>query len=250
MVGRAWRYITLDATGTLMRPAEATGETYLRFWEAVSGQSFSSSRRTALVTDLTARFPAEFNLQSQRRPNFGADGVATSAFPWWRDLVLTIMKEADVAVHAEKSERFTRELYAHFGRPEAWTVFADVRPALDQLQTAGIRMGVISNFDERLEPLLDALGLRGYFDVVTTSFDQPHMKPHGSIFQSTFEQLQGKESDVDASQFLHVGDHFLRDYKAAQAVGAHARFVWRSTQKSPPVDVQEADVIPTLLQIE
>ncbi|KAK1931462.1 Haloacid dehalogenase-like hydrolase domain-containing protein 3 [Phytophthora citrophthora] len=141
MLGRAWRYVTLDVTGTLIRPAEATGETYLRFWEAVSGQTFSPSRRAALATDLTARFPVEYNLQSQRQHNFEADGVFTRSFPWWRDLVLNIMKEADVAVQPENSERFTRELYAHFCRPEAWPVFPDVRPALDKLQTAGVRMG-------------------------------------------------------------------------------------------------------------
>ncbi|KAK1931464.1 Haloacid dehalogenase-like hydrolase domain-containing protein 3 [Phytophthora citrophthora] len=247
MAGRAWRYVTLDATGTLLRPAEATGETYLRFWEASSGQSFSSSRRAALSTILTSKFPTEFNLQSQRRPNFGSDGVSTSAFPWWRELVLNIMQEAQVAVHAEKSERFTRDLYEHFSRPEAWTVFPDVRPALDQLQTAGVRMGVISNFDERLEPLLHALRLREYFDIVTTSFGQPHMKPHASIFQSTFAQLQKEEGNVDTSQFLHVGDHLSRDYKAAKAIGAHARLVWRSTERKPPF---EQDVIPTLLQLE
>lgn len=245
MVGRPWRYVTLDATGTLLRPAEATGETYLRFWEVCSGQSFSSSRRAALVTALTSKFPSEFHLQMLRKPNFGSDGVSTSAFPWWHDLVLNVMKEAHVAVHAEKSERFTRELYAHFGRPEAWKVFPDVRPALDQLQADGVRLGVISNFDERLEPLLAALKLRAYFDVVTMSFDHLHMKPHASLFQSTFKQLQ-QEEDVDASQFLHVGDHLSKDYKAAKEVGAHARLVWRSG-KSPPMDV---DVIPTLLQIK
>ncbi|KAK1931463.1 hypothetical protein P3T76_013219 [Phytophthora citrophthora] len=76
------------------------------------------------------------------------------------------------------------------------------------------------------------------------------MKPHASIFQSTFAQLQGDERDVNTSQFLHVEDHPTRDYKAVKAIGAHARLVWRSTQKNPPVDVQEADVVPTLLQLE
>ncbi|KAG7380888.1 Ubiquitin carboxyl-terminal hydrolase 34 [Phytophthora pseudosyringae] len=247
--GRAWRYVTLDATGTLLRPAEPTGETYLRLWEAMSGQYFSSSRRAALAAALTSHFPVEFRLQSRRRPNFGSDGVSTSAFPWWRELVLNVMARAEVAVQAEQGEHFTRELYAHFARPAAWTVFDDVRPTLEALRTMDVPMGVISNFDERLEPLLAGLGLRSYFAVVTTSFDLPHMKPHASIFQWTFERLQREQGGVDASRFLHVGDHPSRDYTAAKAVGAHALLVRRGIERAPPSGVEKTDVIRTLQDV-
>ncbi|EEY66920.1 ubiquitin-specific protease, putative [Phytophthora infestans T30-4] len=234
---RTWKYVTLDATGTLLRPAEPPGVTYLRFWEATSGQSFSSSRRAALGAALTSNFPSEFSLQSRRRPNFGSDGTTASAFPWWRELILNVMTRSDVAVNAELSERFTRDLYAHFARPEAWTVYDDVRPTLEKLRTLNVPMGVISNFDERLEPLLADLELRSFFDVVTTSFSQPHMKPHTSIFLSTFKQMQREEGDVEPSRFLHVGDHLSKDYKAAKDVGAHARLVWRNKQTAPPPNV-------------
>ncbi|KAG6973050.1 hypothetical protein JG688_00003689, partial [Phytophthora aleatoria] len=247
---RVWEYVTLDATATLLRPAEPPGVTYLRFWEAASGHSFSSSRRAELAAALTSHFPSEFSLQSRRRPNFGSDGTAASAFPWWRELVLNVMKRADVAdcvaVNAEQSERFTRDLYAHFARPEAWTVYDDVRPALESLQSLNVPMGVISNFDERLEPLLVGLELRNFFDVVTTSFSQPHMKPHASIFHSTFRQMQREEGDVEPNRFLHVGDHLSKDYKAAKDLGAHALLLWRNKQKAPPTDVQ---VIETLHEI-
>jgi REG-2-like HAD superfamily hydrolase len=250
---RAWRYVTLDATGTLLKPAEPTGETYLRFWEAASGESFSSAQRTAAAAALTTHFPAEFNLMSRRSPNFGSDGVSDSAFPWWRELVLNVMKRADVADclrhNEEQGERFARELYAHFARPEAWTVFADVRPTLDALRRQEVPMGVISNFDERLHALLVGLELRDYFEVVTTSFGQSKMKPHASIFHSTFELLQREDGEVDASSFLHVGDHPSRDFKAAKGIGAQALLLWRSSSRSPPTDVEAADVIPTLEQI-
>ncbi|ETM03800.1 hypothetical protein L917_00028, partial [Phytophthora nicotianae] len=245
-----WQYVTLDATGTLLRPAEPPGATYLRFWEAASGQSFSSSRRAALVAALSSNFPSEFSLQSRRRPNFGSDGTAGTAFPWWRELVLNVMKRADVAdcvaINAEQSERFTRDLYAHFARPEAWTVYEDVRPALERLQSLNVPMGVISNFDERLESLLVGLELRSFFEVVTTSFSQPHMKPHSSIFISTFRQMQREEGDVKPSRFLHVGDHLSKDYKAAKDVGANALLLCRNKQKAQPTDVQVIETLQDL----
>ncbi|POM59185.1 Ubiquitin-specific protease [Phytophthora palmivora] len=239
---RAWRYVTFDATGTLLRPAEPPGTTYLRFWETVSGQTFSSSRRTALAAALTSHFPVEFSLQSRRCPNFGADGVSTSAYPWWHELTLNVMKhEVPGLTHAEQTERFTQDLYAHFGRPEAWTVFDDVRPTLETLKEENVPMGVISNFDERLEPLLVDLELRSFFDVVTTSFNQPQMKPHAYIFFCTFKKLQGQE-DVDAR------DHVSKDYQAAKALGAHAKLVWRNKGKTPS-EVEEKDVIETLQEL-
>ncbi|KAE9131351.1 hypothetical protein PF010_g3527 [Phytophthora fragariae] len=253
MTARAWRYVTFDATGTLLRPAEPTGATYVRFWEAASGQRFSSSRREAAAAALTRHFPAEFSLQQRLAPNFGWDGVSASAFPWWRRLVLSVMTRADVAEglqHREQAERFTRDLYAHYARPEAWTVFADVRSALEQLQAQQVPLGVISNFDERLEPLLVALQLRDAFRVVTTSFSQPQMKPHAAIFESTFRQLQGEEEDEDVQtqRFLHVGDHPSRDYRAARAVGAHAKLLMR--RGAPPSDVLAGDVIASLMDVQ
>ncbi|OWZ19038.1 Ubiquitin-specific protease [Phytophthora megakarya] len=242
IMARAWRYVTFDATGTLLRPAESPGVTYLRFWETTAGQSFSSSRRSALGAALTSHFPLEFSLQSRRHPNFGADGVRLNAYPWWHELIVNVMKHEVPVAHSEQTERFTRDLYAHFSRPEAWQVFDDVRPTLETLSQKDVRMGVISNFDERLEPLLVALELRSFFEVVTASFTQPQMKPHASIFQSTFQILQGQK--VDASSCLHVGDHVTKDYKAAKAWGAQAKLVMR-TEGQTPSDVEETDVIET-----
>ncbi|KAL4101379.1 hypothetical protein PRIC1_005131 [Phytophthora ramorum] len=249
---RTWRYVTLDATGTLLRPAEPPGITYLRFWESASGQTLSSSRRAAASDALSRHFPLEFARQSRRNPNFGANDSDATAFAWWRELLLNVMKRADVADclahHQEQGERFTRQVYAHFARPEAWTVFADARPTLERLHALDVPMGVISNFDERLEPLLEDLELRAFFDVVTTSFAEPQMKPHASIFLSTFRQLQREDADVDVSRFLHVGDHPVKDYRAAKTLGAQAKLLWRSKKKSPS-DVRENDLIATLQQV-
>ncbi|CAI5707270.1 unnamed protein product [Peronospora effusa] len=209
---RAWRYVTFDATGTLLRLAEPPGETYLSF-----------------------------------------ENKATSAFLWWRQLVLNVMKRAKVAdclaYNEEQAERFARDLYAHFARPEAWKVFDDVHPTLERLRALHVPMGIISNFDERLESLLVGLQLRDYFQVVTTSFEQPEMKPHASIFQSTFEQLQSKEEPLFTSRFLHVGDHPLKDFKAAKDIGAQAKLLWRTKQRPPPIDINASEVISTLHEV-
>uniref|UniRef100_A0AAV1TNG1 Uncharacterized protein n=1 Tax=Peronospora matthiolae TaxID=2874970 RepID=A0AAV1TNG1_9STRA len=250
---RSWRCVTFDATGTLFRLTEPMAETYLQFWKTASGQSFSSGRHEAAVAALSSHFPVEFRRLARDLPNFGSDCEATSAFPWWRQLVLNVMESAQVADclahNEEQAERFTRELYAHFSRPEAWTVFDDVRPTLETLKSLKVPMAVTSNFDERLEPLMERLQLRDYFQVITASITQPEMKPHASIFRSTFKKLQREEGPTVASSFLHVGDHPSKDFRAAKGIGANAKLLWRAKHRPPPIDIDRNECIMTLHEL-
>jgi hypothetical protein len=42
------------------------------------------------------------------------------------------------------------DLYEHFKNPDAWETFPEVEATLQALKSMNIRIGVISNFDERL----------------------------------------------------------------------------------------------------
>src|SRR5438876_4486950 len=48
-------------------------------------------------------------------------------------------------------------------------IAADTHAALSRLKDAGLKLGVVSNSDGRVEEALEAAGLRGYFDVVVDS---------------------------------------------------------------------------------
>src|SRR5262249_51007770 len=78
---------------------------------------------------------------------------------------------------------FFPELYEHFSKPEAWRVFDDVLPTLESLKAQGMKLCVISNWDERLRPLLRVLELNSYFDAVAVSCDKGHPKPSPRIFR-------------------------------------------------------------------
>ena len=47
----------------------------------------------------------------------------------------------------------SERLYTGFTGAENWLVFPDVQPALQQMKAAGVLLGAISNFDERLSEL-------------------------------------------------------------------------------------------------
>lgn len=115
------------------------------------------------------------------------------------------------------------ELYDQFGRAEAWEVFSEVPAVLDDLQAIGLRLAVVSNWDDRLPLLLDRLGLASHFEAVICSALVGAEKPLPVIFKRAVEHLQ-----VPAAQVLHVGDRRKDDSEGARAVGLQALLLDRS----------------------
>ena len=86
-------------------------------------------------------------------------------------------------------------LFEDFTGPGNWELFSDVVPSLEKLQEAGVLLGVISNFDERIgslvyllihtkhtkkkhtDSILSGLGILKYFDFVLASVRVKFAKP-------------------------------------------------------------------------
>ena len=108
------------------------------------------------------------------------------------------------------SETFFAELYDRFSEPDAWHVFEDVRPALDALAVRGFNLGILSNWDERLRPLLEKLGLAKYFEVIVISCEVGFPKPSPVIFEHAAKRL-----GLAPGFILHVGDSQEADVDGA-----------------------------------
>jgi putative hydrolase of the HAD superfamily len=124
-------------------------------------------------------------------------------------------------------QTFFPELYERFAQPEAWRVFDDVFPALDDLALRRIRLAVISNWDERLRDLLRRLGLDTRFEVIVISYEAGAAKPDPAIFRQAAAQLRLKPESI-----LHVGDSLEMDVQGAEAAGFQARQIRRDAEKS------------------
>ena len=68
-------------------------------------------------------------------------------------------------------------IYKDFAGPNNWQVFSDVEPTLALMRKQKLKVGVISNFDERLEGILAGLGLEKYFDFVLSTYNTGFSKP-------------------------------------------------------------------------
>ena len=93
----------------------------------------------------------------------------------------------------------------------------DTSEALARLRDAGIRLGVVSNSDGRVEEALVAAGLRDYFDVVLDSALVGVEKPDPAIFRAALDAL-----GVAPAEALYVGDLYEVDVVGARAAGMDA----------------------------
>ncbi len=122
----------------------------------------------------------------------------------------------------DDAEVLARAVYDEFGSAELWRLYDDVVPAFERLREEGIRVGVISNWDSRLESVLDGLGLTPYLDTVVCSAAVGLHKPDPRIFDLACARL-----DVLPEHCVHIGDHFYSDIVGARSAGLAAVLIKR-----------------------
>jgi putative hydrolase of the HAD superfamily len=105
-------------------------------------------------------------------------------------------------------------LYREFTDLANYALFDDVMPALGQLRTTGVLLGVVSNFEEWLEHLLEALGVLDTFGVRVISGLEGMEKPDPRIYLLALER-----AGVPAAEAAFVGDNPEFDVDPPAALG-------------------------------
>jgi putative hydrolase of the HAD superfamily len=105
-------------------------------------------------------------------------------------------------------------VYREFTDVANYALFDDVVPVLEELRGAGARLGVISNFEEWLERLLERLGVRPFFEVRVISGVEGLEKPDPAIFR-----LAASRAGVALERSAYVGDNPEFDVEPALRVG-------------------------------
>jgi putative hydrolase of the HAD superfamily len=129
-------------------------------------------------------------------------------------------------------ERLVDALWATFSDPATYRLFPDARPVLHELAGAGIRLGLISNFEPWLLDVLELEGVRDLFGPVAVSGLLGVAKPDPAIFHAALDA-----AGVEPAEAVHVGDSFEFDVEAAWAVGMAAVLIDRAGRASPPPHV-------------
>ena len=84
-------------------------------------------------------------------------------------------------------------------------------------------MGVISNFDPRLEGILREAGLRHQFEFVLSSYEARTFKPHPEIFSTALQRYSKEITKPD--ECCHIGDTYKEDWIGATQSGWNAILV-------------------------
>lgn len=145
------------------------------------------------------------------------------------------------------AERIARRVYDEFGDPARWRAYEDVEPAFARLRARGLALGVISNWDQRLEGLLGGLGLGTYFHTVVSSASVGLHKPDPRIFELACDRLA-----ISAEDAAHVGDHHYADIVGATAVGMTPVLIDRcnGTEEGTGLFVRTLDDLECVLGLE
>ncbi len=130
---------------------------------------------------------------------------------WWERLVHETLDR----LRAPEFDRaaYFDELYREFTRPGVWEPFPEVREVLSAL-TPRVRLGVVSNFDQRLLAILQGLDLAHFFEHVIISSAVGADKPDPAIFEFALARF-----GIAADRACHVGDDPVNDWRAAREAG-------------------------------
>ena len=93
-------------------------------------------------------------------------------------------------------------------------LFDDVIPALKDLRSRGLILGLISNVERDLTATMNELGLPSWLDIVVTSLDAGFSKPQPEIFEEAI-----RRAGVQPSQAVYVGDQYQIDCVGAERAG-------------------------------
>jgi len=186
------RALLLDAMGTLIGLRAPVGSTYA-----------AMAREHGLQLDPAALDQA-FAAAYRSAPPLAFAGLAGAALQqaerdWWSQRIAAVLRS--VGQQDGGPPELHRQLFERYAEPELWRVYDEVPQALERWRSQGLRLAVVSNFDQRLEGLLEAFDLRRWLDVVIISSRAGAAKPSPRPFQLALEQL-----GLGPEQAWHIGD--------------------------------------------
>lgn len=215
--------VTFDAVGTLLAPREAVGVTYARI-AAAYGLAFTPETAEARFRRAFAAARPLARLVARG----GTAEVVRRERAWWADVLRRVFAPE---AHGPTLDELVEACWSHYAAPEAWAVYREVGRVLAELRRRGVRLAIVSNADQRLARVLDALGLADAVDVVSLPSRTGAVKPDPAMFGATLREL-----GVTAAEALHVGDSVREDVEGARAAGMRAVWLDRhdACRRSPP----------------
>ena len=203
--------ICFDAVGTLIYPFPNVATAY---------HDVSHKHGCSLgLNEIDVRFKRAF------RANFVDQGnvyECRSSEVIEREKWLRVVQQV---FEAEFSESLFEDVWNYFSLPENWKVIPETAKILSEWVQQGIDVGIASNFDRRIIPLINFYFPRVKNDRIFYSTDLGFAKPDVRFYKE-IENRIGRLAMVDSKrQFTMIGDTFSNDYEAARRAGWDSFFL-------------------------
>jgi putative hydrolase of the HAD superfamily len=202
-----FRAVLFDAAETLFTTRGSVGEIYASVARRYGSKAAPEAIQAAFQRQFRGSGPV--SVQDQKT--------------WWRDVVHRVFSETGMV---ENFDEFFDEVYDTFRDSQGWILFPETREVLKELKNRGLKLGVISNFDDRVYSVMESLKIRPYFDAVTISSETGYSKPDPEIFQAAVKAL-----GVPASEILLIGDSLRDDIEAGARAGLTAVLIDRTGRR-------------------
>ena len=195
--------VLFDAAETLFTTRGSVGEIYGAIARQYGSHASADSIQAAFERQFRGAGP--LTTQDQRK--------------WWKDVVHRVFTEVGM-VH--NFDQFFEQVYDKFRDFNGWILFPETTEVLIELKDRGLKLGIISNFDDRIYSVLESLSIRSFFDAITISSETGYGKPEPQIFEAAVRAL-----NEPASKILLVGDSLEDDVNAGIRAGLNAVLVDR-----------------------
>ncbi len=200
MIGNSIEVVLFDAVGTVMYPQPGIAEAYVeigsRYIEDLSTEKVLARFKTV--------FASIFSAENASQPVTEASTVDA-----WRRVVQGTFPEYD-----DVGGELFQQLWDHFAASSSWGVYEDVAGCFDRVLAAGYQIGIASNFDSRLEKIVENDPVLSQAHHVFHSAQLGWNKPASGFCDGITNCL-----GVAASNIVLIGDRIDNDIQPALAAG-------------------------------
>lgn len=191
--------VFLDAGGVLLFPD----------WERVSRILATHGVAATSAQLAEAEFPAKRRMDDAGFTTTTGDITEPDGYLGW------VVKATGIKYDEEALHAAARDFQDEHVRANLWSVVPDeVLPALGRLRAAGYRLGLISNTEDNLRPVLARTGLDAFFESLVLSSEVGSEKPDPAIFREALRRMA-----VVPENAIFVGDFYSIDVAGARGVG-------------------------------
>lgn len=222
---RPVKLVTFDITGTLLKTDVRKHYAQVALEHGI----------TVDTIKLSKSFTFNFKKFSTKHPIFGKH-TGLGSENWWRALVYAIFKDQHSNISEETLSKIATSLIERYRTRVYWEIVPGTIELLDFLKMHDILLGVISNFDDGLNSILDSLKIKQYFSFILCSYKFGIEKPNPLIFNEALKNFKElRKTSIFPEEALHVGNSIEEDYIGAKNANWNAVLIEKKNESVNPL---------------